>query len=382
LPPLAPRSTRGPAISRSGLAAAALPAIAIGLFVLTVGATLAVAGDTLGYDYLAYDAAARRLIAGQPLYDTSFAAAGSFGLFYYPPPFVLLVLPFAVLPSTAATWAWIGVLVLAFLAGVAVLPVSRTVRWLVVLAAAIQWPFVYALKLGQVGPLLFLCFAIGWRWLDQPVRLGSSAAAGALIKVQPGILVAWAALTGRWRAAIVSIVVMAAVAVVTTLLTGLGAWFDFLDLVRRVSDPITTDKNFTPGAVAYQLGADRPLAVAIQVASTAAVAVAVVVSARSAPADASFLLAVVASQLVSPILWDHYLMLALLPMAWLLERRHLWAWLIPALTSIPLLGITPAIGYLAALVVALLGPWAVSVMAPRNPVVAADVGQPTPVGRD
>ena len=47
-----------------------LPFLAIGVFLLTTGATLAVAGSTLGYDFLAYHNAAGRLLEGQPPYDT------------------------------------------------------------------------------------------------------------------------------------------------------------------------------------------------------------------------------------------------------------------------------------------------------------------------
>ena len=85
-----------------------LPVFAIVVFAAGVGATLAVADDTLGYDFLAYHAAASRVLAGQPAYDTSFEAAGGFGLFYYPPTFIPLVLPFGLLPADVATWAWIG----------------------------------------------------------------------------------------------------------------------------------------------------------------------------------------------------------------------------------------------------------------------------------
>ena len=72
------------------LARAALPIVACLTFVVTVGATLAVAGDTRGYDFLAYHQAATRLLHGQPVYDLSFEASGAFGLFYYPPTFVPL----------------------------------------------------------------------------------------------------------------------------------------------------------------------------------------------------------------------------------------------------------------------------------------------------
>ncbi len=150
------------------LGRAALPVLAVACFVLGVGATLAVAGDTLGYDFRAYHQAAVRVLGGQPLYDTSFQAAGGFGLFYYPPTFAPLILPFGWLAETAAVWLWTAILLASFGAGVALLPVTRTVRLWIVLLAGLSWPFAYAVKLGQVGPILFLLFAVGWRWLDGP----------------------------------------------------------------------------------------------------------------------------------------------------------------------------------------------------------------------
>ena len=63
------------------------------------------------------------------------------------------------------------------------------------------------------------------------------------------------------------------------------------------------------------------------------VVAAVILAALRARADASLLVAIVASQLLSPVLWDHYAMLLLLPVAWLLERRQWWAVLIPLVTS-------------------------------------------------
>jgi alpha-1,2-mannosyltransferase len=325
-----------------------LPLFAIAAFALGVGVTLAVAGDTLGYDFLAYHAAATRVLAGQPAYDTSFEAAGGFGLFYYPPTFVPLVLVFGLLPAGAATWAWIAVLLGAFGAGVALLPVSRTVRWLVVLLAGVSWPFVYAIKLGQVGPLLFLLMAMGWRWLDRGPAVGVAGALGAAIKIQPGLVLAWALLTRRWAAVAAGVVVLVVLAALATLVAGLGAWTDFLALITRVSDPITTPHNFTPGAVAYQLGVPRDAAVLVQYASMAAAVLAVLVTALRLPAVPSYLVAVLASQLLSPILWDHYALLLLLPVAWLLDRGRWWAVLFILVTPMLLVGVTPPVVYPAA----------------------------------
>ena len=63
------------------LARAGLPVVAILSLALGVGATLAGAGDTLGFDFLAYHQAAVRLLGGQPLYDMSYTETGGFGLF-------------------------------------------------------------------------------------------------------------------------------------------------------------------------------------------------------------------------------------------------------------------------------------------------------------
>ena len=345
------------------LARTALPIVAIVIFVAVVGATVAVAGDTLGFDFLAYHQAASRLLAGSPLYDLRFEASGGFGLFYYPPTFAPLVLPFGLLTATAAVWAWTVLLIGTFLIGVAVMPVSTTVRWWTILLAGSSWPFAYAVKLGQVGPLLFLCFAIGWRWLDEPRRLGLSGALGAAIKVQPALLFVWALLTGRYRAVAAGVAALLVLAVAATLLAGPGSWADFITLIRRVSDPITTAHNFTPGAIAFQLGLGADAAGLVQLASTVLVLVVVVVAARRASSEASYLVAVIASQLLSPILWDHYAMLLLLPVAYLLSAGRWWALAIPLATAVPLVAITPPIAYPIAFWVTALAVLAVGVRA-------------------
>jgi alpha-1,2-mannosyltransferase len=326
----------------------ALPLVALLTFAVVVGAIVvsAARSGSLGFDFLAYYDAAGRVLGGSQLYDVSVQRAGGFGLFYYPPPFLLAVLPFALLDATTATWVWSGLLVLAFGAGVAILPVPATVRWIVILLAGLSWPFAYAIKLGQVGPLLFLLFAVGWRWMDRPRALGLAAAAGAGIKLQPGLVLVWAIATGRLRAVLVGAVAIAVLGVVATAVGGgPHIWPDYLLLLRNVSDPITTPHNFTPGAIAYQMGAPFATAALVQATVSVLVAIAVVVAVRRATAEASYLVTVVASQLLSPVLWDHYALLLLLPIAWLLARGHWWAVIIPLATSSVFISVSPAVIY-------------------------------------
>jgi hypothetical protein len=311
-----------------------------------VSVVAAAGAGTLGFDFLAYLEAAGRLLDGDRLYDLTVHQAGAFGLFYYPPPVALLLLPFALLAPAAATWLWTALIVGAFLLGVAVMPVRSWVRWATILLAGLSWPFAYAVKLGQVGPLLFLLFAIGWRWMDRPRVLGGSIALGALIKIQPALLLLWAAASRRLGAVAVAVATGLVVLVVATLPTGgLGTWSDYMTMLRNVSDPIATPHNFTAGAIAFQLGAGTATAVVIQLTLSVLVVAAVVVSARISAPAASYLIAVVASQLLSPVLWDHYAMLLLLPVAWLLDRGYRWAILIPLATSTVLISITPPAAY-------------------------------------
>lgn len=348
------------------LARTALPVLAVLVFAGSLAATIAVAGDTLGFDFKAYHQAIVRLFDRQPLYDMSYTQTGGFGLFYYPPTFAPLLVPFGLIGESLAIGVWIALSIVAFLIGVAILPVSRAVRWWIVLLAGLSFPFVYGVKLGQVGPILLLLMAIGWRWLDSPIRVGISGALGAAIKLQPGLLLVWALLTRRLPAVGVGAVVLAGLAVIATLLAGTGAWSDFLTLLRTVSDPISTPQNLTPGAVAYRLGVPPDVAIVVQVASTVLVLVLTLVSIRWATDEASYLTTVVATQLVSPILWDHYATLLLLPVAYLLAAGRWWALAIPLATAWPLVGVTPPAVYPLAFWITLVAVLLVGVRARRT----------------
>ena len=363
-------------MSATTLARAALPIVAIVVFVGALALVIAAAGDSLGFDYLTYEVAARRFLAGGPVYDLSFTHSGPFGLFDYPPPFLLVIAANAALFSPeVATWVWMLAGIAAFVVGVAILPVRRETRWLVLLLAGLMWPFLYAVKLGQVLPFLFLLYAVGWRWVEDDRVVGLVAAIGTATKLQPAIVFVWAALRRRWTALVVGAVALLALALVATIVTGVQTWSDYVTLIRNLAQPVDTPRNFTPGAIALEWGASQTVATATQLVWTVGVIAAVVYAALRLPADRSYLVTVVASQMLSPILWDHYAMLLLLPVAWLLDRRLWWAALVPLVLGLPVVELTPRVAYPICFAVMLVAPL---VVGGRGRAASAE-GRPAPV---
>ena len=325
---------------------AARPFAAATVFLLVVVVSLVSAAfGTFGFDFLSYDLAVRRFLDGGVLYDPAFQTAGPFGLFYYPPPFAVLMLPLAVLPPAAAAVAFSILGLGAFVLAIAILPVPRDIRWVVLLVGSLSWPLVYAVKLGQVGPILLLTFAIGWRWMERPVALGLATALGIAIKVQPVVVLAWALATRRRRAILVALGSFAVLAVITTLVLGPDVWIDQGELLIRMSRPIDTPRNLTLGRLAFEAGAGYQGAWAVQVLHWGLLAAVVAIAVLRGSPTGSYLAVVVASQLVSPIFWDHYAVMLLLPVAWLVSRGHWWTLLLPLATSVPLVLVTPAVAY-------------------------------------
>jgi alpha-1,2-mannosyltransferase len=351
---------------RAAYAVALIGAAAWAYLYLAVSAS----NGTLGYDFRAYDLAVDHLLAGQSMYDLSTTSMGAFGLFFYPPPFALLVVPFALLPTDVAILVWTTALVVATVGAIALLPVAPRVRFVVLLLAALSWPLVYAIKLGQVGPVLLLLFAIGWRWLDRPAPFGIAAGLGTVIKVQPALLIGWAVVTGRRRAAVIAIIVVAALAAVATIAAGPQAWLDEATLLGRASQPVLNEHGFGFGRLAYEAGASESVATVIHWANVAVVVGVTAFAVWRCSAVASYLAVVIASQFLSPVLWDHYALVLLLPTAWLLARDQWWAVAIPLASSTLLLGVTPPLAYPILYWVALLAVTWQGVRARRGDVSA------------
>jgi hypothetical protein len=109
------------------------------------------------------------------------------------------------------------------------------------------------------------------------------------------------------------------------------------------------------------------MALVIQAAAALATLAVVVASARWATPEASYVVAAIASQLLSPVLWDHYAVLLLLPVAYLCAAGRWWALALPLFTATPVVLGAPAAVYPLSFALALLATSAVGVRSRARP---------------
>jgi hypothetical protein len=193
--------------------------------------------------------------------------------------------------------------------------------------------------------------------LDRPASAFAIALA-ASVRPQLAVVLVWWALRRRWRHVAVVVLAVLGLGAVTLPFVGIQAYIDFISLLRNIRFE-GAPNNVSLDAAARLLGLSAAAGAAAFVAGAAAAVVAVMASLRR-DAETGFVVGVAASLLVTPLLWPHYLVLLVVPAAFLAARGRTWALALPLLTWLP-----PALLPILA-VVALLAPFT----APRGPARA------------
>jgi alpha-1,2-mannosyltransferase len=243
--------------------------------------------------------------------------------YVYPPLAAVLLAPVSWLPSLAVA---VGVVVL--LAST----VAATLRLLGVrdprcYAAAFLWgPTLAALQTANLTPFLALAAAAAWAYR------GSARGAVALVaafapKVFLWPLAVWALAMHRTRTVVAGITGALAVTFAAWAVVGFAGLGAYPHLLRRLQSLEERD-SYSVFALARALGARDGLARALWLAVGLAAIAACVELARRGDDRRAFTLAIVASLLLTPIVWLHYFVLLVVPLA--VARPTLdWAWVLP-----------------------------------------------------
>ena len=337
-----------------GLAAADAFATALALVgALVLAAALVVFQGSRGaaYDFSAYFDAAQRLASGRPLYQAVTQqgpfAPGPAGLYLYPPPLAVLLLAVVPLGTTLAALTWQALHLVALIGACAILPVARRVRLATFGVGALSLPVLLDLNLGNVSLLVLAAGAAAWRaaaargvggdaggprtWA---VLAGLLAALAIAVRPEVGILLLWWAARRAWTALGAALVGGLALAVGSALVAGIGAWGAYLRLLLDLRGAGTASSDVGFAALAARLGLAGPLTSGLFIVGAVLALVAVLIVGRR-DAEAGVVAVMLATLLVVPLLWPHYLVLLLLPAALLAARGRPWGLALPLLAWLP-----------------------------------------------
>ena len=174
---------------------------------------------------------------------------------------------------------------------------------------------------------------VTWRWLDEPIG-GLAVAASLTIRPTMAVIAVWWALRRRWTAIAWVIVVGVVVVAVSLPFVGLNPWFQFVAVLRNVSDTTGVEHNLDLSSTALALGVRPDLAAFFLFGGYVLALGAIMLSLRR-DREIGFAVTVMASLLLSPLLWNHYLTNLIVPGALLAARGRRFGVLLPLLGWLP-----------------------------------------------
>jgi hypothetical protein len=241
--------------------------------------------------------------------------------FVYPTPFALPFVPFALVPEKAAAIAFLILSVGAVLGSLWLLGVRD---WRCYGASLLGLPVFGALGVGSIGPFLLLLCALGWRFRNRSVA-GVPLALAAAAKLFLWPLLVWLLVTRRFRAFAVSLVTLAATFALWASIDAEGMR-RYPETVRLLNE-VQRWKSYSVQSLFISLHVPASASELVAGAVAVAAIVALVLLRRRGD-DVTFSAAVVAALIATPILWNHYLVLLLVPIA-LARPRFSPLWLLP-----------------------------------------------------
>jgi Glycosyltransferase family 87 len=244
--------------------------------------------------------------------------------FPYPAWSAVVLAPFGLLPFTVAAALFTVVLAAAIPLGLRLLGV-RDVR--VLLLSFGLATVSGAIRIGTLTPLLFLAVGALWRYRDRRWVTALIGAAAIPAKLFLWPLLIWLASTRRMSSAVLAVALGLGVTLLSWAAIGFDGFAGYPELVGRLTDTVES-RGYSLVALGIELGLPLDVSRALPLAVGLPVLAGVAWCGRAGHDDASFSLALLASILLTPVVWLHYFTLLLAPLA--LNRTRLsWPWALP-----------------------------------------------------
>lgn len=304
---------------------AALNGATLAMLVTTSRAGVDRNGFLLGTDFLSFWTVGRMLGQHADIYDQAahiaaqqvyFTQADAFTAFFYPPPFLPFCWPLGWLPYFPALAVWLVVTGALFVFTVLHWMRARPIAapaWLLLLAFPAS---VIQITHGQTAFLLAGLLMLGALWVRGWPVLAGIAFGLATIKPQFGLMVPLVlVLTGEWRVIAWAALSTVALAGISALMFGAGAWTEWYALTRAAQNAMDAGtvgyaKMVSPFAGAMLLGIPAPLSYIVQgaISVTVAAMLAMVGWRRTYTPELGALM-LVGAVLVTPFVLDYDLLL-------------------------------------------------------------------------
>lgn len=311
--------------------------IALGLAAMTLWLLTWPSGGGLpGGDFASFYAASMLAQAGDPAaawdpalhaaaQQAAFGAREGYLAFLYPPPFLLVCWPLALLPFGVAFWTWNLVTLAAALLALAACLGGRGPWYLPGLLLVLPATAINVLA-GQNGALSLAILAGGFALLDRRPVMGGLLLGLMVIKPQLAVMLPFVlGASGRWRALVAAGIGAAAALAAGWLLVGEAGYAAFLGNFGNARAALEGGA-VNPRLLQSVFAMLQPLSPLFAMVGQTAVSLAVVAGAglvawRSRPGGPALgALAVAATLAATPFLLDYDLTLAALPIAWLVAR--------------------------------------------------------------
>jgi hypothetical protein len=255
--------------------------------------------------------------------------------YVYPPQLVLALVPLTPLPVD----------VVAMLVALALLAMVGLTLWVLGVrdarcyAASVLWvPTISGVLLANVSIPLALALAVAWRYRDAARTSGAALGLAVSAKLLLWPMFVWMLATRRFLATLLAVLVGAGVTLLAWAAIGFDGMRGYPALVQRLAD-IQAERSYSIVGMASTVGLGSGVGRALTLIVGLAFVVACSVLGRRHDDGRSFTCAIAATLVLSPIVWLHYLVLLLVPLA-IARPRFSLIWLLPVL-----LWVSPKPGY-------------------------------------
>jgi hypothetical protein len=285
-----------------------------------------------GWDFrYQYFPGAQAVADGRPLYiapddPTLQRALEDVTAYVYPPQLAVALAPFASASVDIATLVAL-LASLAAIAGALALVGVRDFR--VYAATFVWWPTWTALAVVNLTSFLALAIALAWRYRQTLWPLAATLGVAASTKIFLWPMFVWLAAMRRWRPAIVGALLGSVLTLGTWAVIGFQGFLEYPALLRELTD-MHYDDSYSIAGMASELGFDQTVGRALTLVIGGALVLWCIRLARQADDLRAFTCAILAAMALTPIVWAHYLLLLLAPLA-LVRPRFSAIWLVPVL---------------------------------------------------